>query len=221
MNAIFKSLKLRENTLDEYICNEIIPSYGHIDYKDKIVMDIGGCFGAFSYYALYKKAYFVYSYEPVQENYDLLTHNINKYPNVECKMAALVPHKGRETFFYPGRGTNKGIGSFVKYRGREETTVTALNFEEELYKIKPDVIKMDIEGGEYELIKGPLPKFVKEVVMEIHLNRKIWRNKEAQRLISYFKDWDIVKAPRITEANWHTIGSWKRRKKQKIKNLWE
>ena len=210
MNKFFKNLKLRKDTLDEYICNEIISSYGHIDYKGKVVMDVGGCFGAFAYYALSQGAKHVYSYEPVLENYQLLSENTCNYPNVDCYQVALSFEEKDFINFYPGGGTNKGIGSFVNYKGREKIKVPSVNFKKELYRIKPGVVKMDIEGGEYDLITGELPKFVKEFVMEAHLNRKIWRNVEAKRIFSYFKKWELTKAPKITNGNWATIGSWKR-----------
>tara|TARA_R100000808_G_scaffold11811_2_gene30020 strand:- start:1300 stop:1932 length:633 start_codon:yes stop_codon:yes gene_type:complete len=210
MNKIFKNLKLRKDTLDEYICKEIIRSYGHIDYSNKIVMDIGGCFGAFTYYALYQGAKHVYSYEPILENYQLLSENTRNYSNVDCYQLALSFENKDSINFYPGNGANKGIGSSVKRRGRKKIKVPSANFKKELHRIKPDVIKMDIEGGEYDLITKDLPKFVKEFVMEVHLNRKAWRNVEAPRLFSHFKEWELTKQPKITNANWQTIASWKR-----------
>ena len=214
MNDVFKKLIIRENTLDEYICNEIISSYGHLQFENNIIMDVGACFGAFTYYALLKDCKFIYSYEPVVENYELLVENTKEYDNIQCRNVALVKANQFENkiLFYPGSGKNKGIGSFVKYRGREEIVVNSIDFYDELNRIKPDIIKMDIEGGEYSLISEPLPSFVKEFVVELHLNRKIWRTVEAKRIISYFNEteWNIVKNPKITKGNWTTLGSWVR-----------
>ena len=69
---------------------------------------------------------------------------------------------------------------------------------------------MDCEGSEYDLIKEPLPDFVKKITMEIHLTKKYWRQGMAQKLIAFFNNWKTFKEPKIGEKNWTTIGAWYR-----------
>ena len=99
--------------------------------------------------------------------------------------------------------------AFVK-GGREKITVNSINFLQELHKYKPSVLKIDCEGGEYDILRIPLPNFVKQVTVEIHLTKKEWRNYKSTKLLKLFQGWKVHKEPVIGEKNWHTIGAWYR-----------
>ena len=54
----------REGTYDARIIKEIKATYSWMDVEGKVVMDVGGCFGAFSVWASRQKASSIIAYEP-------------------------------------------------------------------------------------------------------------------------------------------------------------
>lgn len=205
-------MHIRENTYDAQIIKEIAPTYGWMNVKNKVVLDIGGCFGASAVFFAEQGAAKVISIEPEPANFKLLSKNI-KGLNVLPVNAACVEDKNlNEIKLYLNSGINKGIHSTVVKRGRGDgITVKTVQFSELLKQYKPSVIKLDVEGAEYFILTKPLPKCVKEVTVEIHFGKKINREVYAPQLISLFKDWVCVKSPKLEGNNWTTIGAWKRK----------
>jgi hypothetical protein len=74
--------------------------------------------------------------------------------------------------------------SLTYRRGRTSIEVRAFNFDDILEEFKPTFIKMDIEGGEYELMDTltALPDYVHGLALEIHFNQKNWRYEFAPAL---------------------------------------
>ena len=179
--------------------------------QDKVVLDIGGCFGAYSAYALGRGAKELHSYEPLKTNFDLLEKNISHFGNGFAYNKALVPDETTTVDFYVGKNQNNlgNSSQFIK-GGRMKLSVDAVNFEKELMRIEPEVIKVDCEGAEYNIITKEFPSFVKYVTIEFHLGKKKWREVDAPKLELLFKDWVCIKKPKLTGKNWNTIGKWKR-----------
>jgi len=202
---------IRDGTYDSNIIKEIKSTYGWMDVGGKVVMDIGGCFGAYSVWASRHKASRIISYEPLPQNFEVLLKNSLEFPNITPINKALVYGDEKSIdFFIAKNRVNFGSSSAYVTRGRDKVTVESTNFMEELYKYRPSVLKIDCEGGEYNFLKHPLPEFVKQVTIELHLGKKQWRNHDAPKLIKLFDEWDCHRKPVITDANWHTIGAWYR-----------
>lgn len=198
------------NKQDELIFKEAPKSYGWLNIQDNVVMDIGLNIGAFTRMALDRGAKKIVSYEPEIENYRYATLNCID-ERAELINAAIV--SGKEEFIKLYTTTSrKNCGNFStqQFRGRIEVEVSARNFLDELNRVKPSILKIDCEGAEYDFLTDPLPEFVKEVAIEIHLTKKIWRMEKAQKLIDLFAGWEIIKTPVIGEKNWYTIGGFKR-----------
>ena len=206
----YKGLFIRENTYDRTIVGEILRTYSWMNPKNENVLDIGGCFGGYSVLAHKQQAKEIYCFEPDEENFIMVKKNCENINNIKIFNSALISGQQKEINFYKTKGINKGNFSTVEFRGRNITTVKSQNFNEILYSFKPSVIKMDCEGSEYDLIKEPLPDFVKKITMEIHLTKKYWRQGMAQKLIAFFNNWKTFKEPKIGEKNWTTIGAWYR-----------
>ena len=201
----------REGTYDSRIIEEIKPTYSWMDVEGKVVMDVGACFGAFSVWASRQKASSIIAYEPVIENYEVLLKNSLEFPNILPINKALIDGFTDSIDFYlPKNRNNMGASSAFVKNGREKITVDAVNFLHELHKYKPSVLKIDCEGGEYDILRIPLPNFVKQVTVEIHLTKKEWRNYKSTKLLKLFQGWKVHKEPVIGEKNWHTIGAWYR-----------
>lgn len=210
-------LYVRSDTTDVGIIKEINRAYGWLNIKGKRVLDIGANIGAFSRFALDREASHVCSYEPDPENFLLLTRNA---VGATMICAALVSTDEPFVDFYKTTsGKNPGNYSTVPFKGRTVITVNASNFNKILDAYKPQAIKMDCEGAEYDLMTCQLPDSVEEIAMEIHLNKKRWRKDLAPKLIALFDNWECVKKPLITDKNWHTVCGWRRKEASTIKPL--
>ena len=198
----------RPGTLDEYVMKE---QSGYqplgLKFTDR-VMDVGGNIGAFARWAE-PQCKEVISYEPDNANFQILCENIKGRQSLMAYQAALVGDDRKTVDFYLN---NKGMHSTVERRGRTKVTVPALNFWSELDQHKPNVVKMDIEGGEYDILLGrELPAYVEKLAIEIHLNDKKWRGLLSvdlhKKLCETFR---VVKEPRFTPKGWATTAFYRR-----------
>lgn len=194
---------------DTAICGEM-NGYDKINFKGAVILDIGACFGAFANLAINRGAKHVISYEPDPENWEML--EINKSRSATNIKAAVVGDHSKTISFYRVREDckNMGRGGTTPTRGREEITVAAVNFQDQLDLYKPDIIKMDIEGGEYSIFpKYKLPKYVKGFLMEIHTQSKAHKAL-APGLLGMFNnvEWLEITAPKLN--NWASNGIWVR-----------
>lgn len=202
-------MKTREGTYDNYILKEIDRTYGWMDVKGEVVMDIGACFGAASVFFANKGASQVYSFEPEPENYELLCSNVGLLP-VLCYNEAVSDVAGEISFFVNDKGVNKGSHTTRPTRGRKEIKVKSVAFDIILDHFKPSVLKIDCEGAEYLFLTKPLPDFVKQVTLEIHRTNKEYIEK-AHELVKLFANWECVKEPKLDGGHWQTIGAWRRK----------
>ena len=147
---------------DEYCVDEVIERNVYEiepdDIRDKIVVDIGANIGTFSLFAS-KYAKKVYSYEPGPTNFDMLKMNIalNKITNIEAFNVA-VGKPGEDTI-EPDSSGHSRIGSAGGLNG---VPVKVIGFDEiptdEIY-----LLKMDCEGGEYDVVKYASDEKLKKV----------------------------------------------------------
>lgn len=141
------------------------------------IMDIGANIG---YYTLMMsrlagKNGVVYSLEPSPSNFHSLNKNIklNGYRNIRTYQIGIGDRKGKETMQISHKSN---LDSFVLQKNRKaigsmEINISALD-DFIRNKRKPDFIKMDVEGYEYNAIKGmkAILKSKKplKIFMEIH-----------------------------------------------------
>ena len=140
--------------------------------KDAVIFDVGANIGIYSMsYAILFQSARIYSFEPVPDTYTSLEKNIRKNPlllpritpfnfglsnsNIELELS--IPSKLQHErydlnnninsglFSVHGKGEDKVIGSFK--------TLDSF-FKEELNIKKIDVIKIDVEGHEFEVLEG-------------------------------------------------------------------
>ncbi len=171
-NEIFK--------LGEYrAADEVIKSA-----KDAIV-DVGAHAGFFSLYcrALNEKAK-IYAIEPEPENLKMLNQHLveNKILGVKVIAGALASQTEERQLILSADSHNHRLGQPVFRSGEEaEKTVTvqAFSFADfcKQNKIKKiSLLKMDIEGGEYELFEGLSEadlSMVNCIILEYHTSSKL------------------------------------------------
>jgi FkbM family methyltransferase len=195
-------LNYREGTLDLFVIREQSTYKKLMKYvKGKRVLDIGGNIGAFAYTALENGAVKVDSFEPDASNIKMykkqgLDSTLYEY--------AVTDRDGKAKF-YLNSGKNKGMHTLRETRGREFVEVKTISFEKVLKKCKPQVLKIDIEGGEYGLDFDLIPDTVKVIAVEIHLT-SVDQRREGKKLLKYLKErYEELTDSKITEKNWTTL----------------
>lgn len=204
----------REGTLDKYIVKEK-PYAGLKIKKGDIVFDIGANIGTFAIKAVQEGAKKVYCFEPENDNFSLLQRNTKSFDNVFRVKRALVKGREANVTFYLNTKKNKGSHSMVIRNGREKVEVKTGNFFDYVNKKKPSVIKIDIEGGEYQLLmKYKFPPFVKRLAIEFHFGRRKFREELFPRLLKSIKKQGFkpIKKYNITNKLWHISMVFERKK---------
>lgn len=174
------SFRVRKRTSDVGQLKEIW-NYRHYRQKDyeirstDVVMDIGAYIGDFAIYAA-QKAFrgIVYALEPDPDNYRLLVWNkkYNKVTNLKTYKQAITNKNGKtKLFFSQSVPTLNSIMSGHMNLYKTVSSMNLLTFMQKVRIKRLNFLKIDIEGGEYDLIlnlnKEVLNK-IEKIVLEFH-----------------------------------------------------
>jgi FkbM family methyltransferase len=158
----------------------------------------------------------VVTVEPEPANFSLLERNIAGLP-VTAIEAAVTATAGEVTLYTNPRQRSRAAHSTADhYPRRDARVVPGVAFADLLRDYEPDRIKVDCEGAEYEIFESiaKIPETVVAVVMEMHLARKSWRNREAPELADRFRQegFAVLQDPEFSEevAPKHTFACWHR-----------
>lgn len=165
----------RPGTYDEAIIHTVLVERGEYLFpamKPKVCFDIGGNIGvvAIVLATIYPESK-VYTFEPVQSNYELLLQNIAEYPNIKALKYGLGGDTGKRRIWFSDDEKNPGGSSLVikNSEGRNEMVEVrdvATAFQE---FGAPDVLKIDVEGAEAEIFESmPNLSEVKWIAGELH-----------------------------------------------------
>ena len=167
--------KVREGTSDEFVVNEVIGGNEYRKLKlqpSDVVLDFGLNIGMFTIQTFKRGVKEVHSFEPDLENFNLATDNCklnNLDTSIQLNNAAVVGNHDATRNFSINTKKNKGAHSLVAKRGRDTITVNAENINDIMKRVNPTVIKMDIEGGEYEVLPAIKDwSNIRELIMEYH-----------------------------------------------------
>ena len=167
--------KIREGTSDEFVVNEVIGGGEYRKLKlqpSDIVLDFGLNIGMFTIQTFKRGVKEIHSFEPDFDNFNLATDNCklnNTDSSVQLNNAAVVGNNDTTRNFSINTKKNKGAHSLVAKNGRDTITVNTQNINDIMKRVNPTVIKMDIEGGEYEVIPAITDwSNVRELIMEYH-----------------------------------------------------
>ena len=200
---------VRKKTSDSFIVKEVLDgAYRKLNiYPTDICLDIGLNIGVFSIMAS-KKCKLIYGFEPDKENFEIAHKNlqINNCMNVKIFEKAIVGNNDKTRNFSINVKRNKGAHSLISKRGRDSILVKCININNVINEYKPTIMKIDCEGGEYEIIKsiGDYSCF-REIILEFHhahLNDILTKEK-------YFEIVDLLKT-KFKNVNFRpeTKGAW-------------
>jgi FkbM family methyltransferase len=162
-------------------CYQLEPFLGPLVHRPIQVIDIGGHIGTFACRVtqLHPEAS-VLSFEPSATTASYLRRNVAQNgvaDRVEVFEAALSSASGTATFVDNGAGSGmNGLRSADHASGTgtgENTEVQTISFDDAVAKAPApvDIVKIDCEGGEYDLVLGSKPESwasVQRVVIEFH-----------------------------------------------------
>jgi FkbM family methyltransferase len=155
----------------------------------KVFLDIGGHIGetVSRFFEQVENAdtWIVYTFEPHPESYKILADNLKNFQNVECFNAAITSDDstsrslflgekdgGEGSTMVPGKRTGK-----VDYNKSEQVkAITLIDFLVRILRPNDHVVlKMNIEGGEYEIMQHVLdekimPRFA-QIFIQLHKDK--------------------------------------------------
>ena len=186
-----------ENSDEFYeLKNEIFTEncyYLELEKENPFIVDLGAHIGmSVLYFKLLFPESRILAFEPIKENFKILQKNIeeNQLTNVELIEAVVAPKGGSLVIQEPvGEGAWKsGAGIIPKgWKGiqtNREIRVEAVGIQEILSQ-PIDLLKMDIEGMEYEVVRnmGPNIRNIKNMIVEVH-PRKDHRVQEIEKILA-------------------------------------
>ncbi|PSB04097.1 FkbM family methyltransferase [Merismopedia glauca] len=131
-----------------------------------VVYDIGAARGIVSScLAKLPNVKLIYSFEPIPDVYQQLVTNMQKYPKVNCHNLALGDRAGESSMYISGSSDSSSLLPMAKLHTDQfpETAiqkqisvpVAALDdYVREQGLMKPDIIKIDVQGYEEKVISG-------------------------------------------------------------------
>lgn len=173
----YPPLIVRKGTSDEAVFRDIFLFREYdisFDFVPEYIIDAGANVGYFSvlYSSKFPNAKII-AIEPESSNFEVLTKNIEKFPNVHAVNAGLWP---TSTFLKVVDLQKTGNWGFVveevsaseKY---DVKTVTVLELLKKYNFDRIDILKIDIEGAEKELFSENYEEWigkVKVIIIELH-----------------------------------------------------
>lgn len=205
-NANNVVLDFRQNKSEFQIFKNIFVDREYADYfpfyQNNCIVDAGAHFGYFSLFAAINSQIgsHVITIEPSLFNYNQQQKNIEKNPHhrITALHKALTPTDGIVTLM-EGRSVNHSLVANPLLQSTSASRVEGMSLNslfQEYHLEKIDFLKIDIEGGEYQLLKETPPEVFSKITtisMEFH-DLKDPRN-NGNTLISRLKEigYSVVK----------------------------
>lgn len=129
----------------------------------KCIVDLGGNIGVFTS-RVAPHSTRVITYEPEPTNFATLEANTRGYPNVTRVQAAVTDHHGEIRLYQPIHSGTRGVFSThaeAELVSQEYRTVPAVTLDEVFatHAIdRCDLLKIDVEGAEYEILPAASPE---------------------------------------------------------------
>jgi FkbM family methyltransferase len=170
-----------------------------------VILDVGSNIGYFPLVELKAGAKQIIAVEPISESFNLLRKNLNGYPNVTTLNFALSSRRGMLTLHlsdhYNITSTNAQVIELTgrrivgKVEVKSETIRSLLHVYGQL-----EMVRMDVEGYEYTLLKDKLPEQICFLSLELHVIPP-YGLKHAARLLKNLEDQGFITLYLIKDVN--------------------
>ncbi|HET6203009.1 MAG TPA: FkbM family methyltransferase [Planctomycetota bacterium] len=172
------TVRLRAAPMDRHIFHRIFArdEYGLDEFGPGslgTVIDIGAHAGFFAL-RVAPLAARVLCYEPVPENYELLVHNVGRFPHVRPHPLAVAGRRGTGRLLLSSNPSSHSMfppGPDGRVGGIEVACVALADVFESNGVARCDLLKLDCEGAEYDILfslPGELWSRIERVRMEFH-----------------------------------------------------
>jgi len=144
-----------------------------VDYTDKVCLDLGGNVGGFTKIAIDGGAAKVYTIECDPRNYEKMKASFADEPKANIIHAAVSGSNTETIKIYKGNSNSSHCSTSILKRSmfKDYDEVRNIHIRALLNKYKPDIIKIDIEGAEYEIIKDVAEYFPEVLFVELHMGK--------------------------------------------------
>ncbi|RJX36524.1 MAG: FkbM family methyltransferase [Desulfarculus sp.] len=179
-----RPIHYRPGTSDSYDLYNILLKGGHkaaywlpAAVQPRVILDIGGNIGLSAiYFAIRYPQAVIHSFEPVPDNFALLTKNLAPYPQARAHGVALGNRDGTEEIALSDHPANYAGASFygLGVNPARKATVQLRRAGEYLAQQGiqgADLIKIDTEGAEYDILTSLDPAMLSQaqwVFGELH-----------------------------------------------------
>jgi FkbM family methyltransferase len=160
--------------------------YNFVDEKD-IVLDIGANIGLFS--ILSKDAKEIICVEPIKECIPVLKKNLEDN-NLEEKSEVLNMAVGKKGSLYLKKENHVNLSKVVDKKEGNVQEVRSEPIDYFVKKYNANVLRMDVEGYGYEILKGKIPEKINKISMEFHAGLK--GKEKSRKLLKHFEEEGFV-----------------------------
>jgi FkbM family methyltransferase len=160
--------------------------YKFINERD-VVLDIGGNIGMFA--LLSSKAKKVHSIEPIKTAIDKFNRNIKQNgltKKINVTFGA-VGHKGK---LFLKVGTHLNMSHIVNEKSENTVEVPSNSLHYFVNKFNTNLVRMDLEGYEYEVLYKKIPLEINKIALEYHFN--ILGREKTKKLMGYFEEENFI-----------------------------
>lgn len=196
-------MEIRDLQLDTHnYNNEVSRIKQHIDYYPKVIFDIGANVGAFAkpLAGKFHNAK-VHAFEPVGHTHNILCKNVGNETNIIPHLIGFGAEEvkdvpvGMPKIDLAKRKNNWGRATIKDFEGEPVTTIDLCKMSDwcKSNNIFPDLIKLDVEGCEYEILKDAYDNDILPDALYVEINNHYNTRESSQKAKSLLlKDYEIA-----------------------------
>ncbi len=177
----------------------------HVAKKKPVVLDIGGNLGYFSLIELQAGAKQVIAVEPVPSTFNLLAKNLENYKEAEVLNIAISDTQGTLKLYvstnhnvtYSSRQLLADTGNKLAYA----IDVRAETLQSMAQKYPISMVRMDVEGHEYQILAQEVPAQIDSISIELHVLPP-YDKKQAVKLLRHLSSQNFNAKIAINEMNY-------------------
>jgi FkbM family methyltransferase len=207
-------LFVRPETMDVDVIGEREAYLALEPRADDVLLDLGANIGAVSAAFLDAGVERVVAVEPEADNLTLLTANLSRYAPRVTLVRGIVAQTDGHRDLWLSTTPNRGMHSVLFARSSSTQQVPAYGLAGLLRQHAPTLVKIDIEGAEYELIEplSALGAGIRGIAMELHFERRPALVSTARELVAAIEaqGFEAVVEPTLDHGLIGTIGIWTR-----------